>query len=69
MSRNWAPIATAPLDSFDELEVRDAEGRECLAWWSPKEGMWRSGGIHQGFPLLPSLDGYPWTEWRHSVVW
>ena len=57
------PISTAPKDGT-EIEVRDAQGRKGLSWWSSFHGMWVSGGIHHGFPYVPELAGHDWCEWR-----
>lgn len=66
---SWAPIETAPkIVGGEEISVRDAAGRECLAWWDGKADMWRCGGVQQGFPLVPSLDAHPWTEWKAPDV-
>ena len=58
----------APKDG-DEMEVRDAQGREALAWWSAKDEMFRSGGIHHGSPIIGALDAHPWVEWRRAPIW
>lgn len=65
----WAAIESAPkIWGGEEILVRDADGREATVWWDGNKNMYRCGGVHHGFPLVASLDGHLWTEWKTPDV-